>query len=133
VRDGGADAESVGGGFQDTALALDAEGFADDLDRNPDLEALVRLDLVQIDVEVFVGDGIALDFLEEGQGDLGAVGILELDQDRAAEGGLDQAAEFAAVAGLACFPYRMAGMRSALRRRREALRPVWAREDTVSV
>jgi hypothetical protein len=47
---------------------LDAKGFADDLHGHADLHLLVGLHLLQIDVQVFVGQRIALDFLEEGEG-----------------------------------------------------------------
>jgi hypothetical protein len=70
--------------FQHAALVLDAEGLARNTNRHADFELLVGLHLLQVDVQVFVGDRIALDLLEEGQRLVGLVSGAEFDEDRAA-------------------------------------------------
>jgi hypothetical protein len=80
--------------FQHAALVLDAKGFAHDLDRHADFHLLVGLHFLKIDVQVFVGQRIALNFLKEGQGLFSLVLALQLNEDGATGNRLQQAGEF---------------------------------------
>jgi hypothetical protein len=58
------DHQGAGHEVDESALGLDADGFADELDRNLDPDRLVHVDLDQIGVNHLVRQGIDLDVLD---------------------------------------------------------------------
>ncbi len=81
----------MGGDFEHAALGLYTVGFTGDDDRHADLEFLVRLDLLEVDVEVGVGDRVTLDFLQEGEGHVLFVFAGELNDLGATGDGFEEA------------------------------------------
>ena len=70
-----------------------AERLAHDVHGHTNLELFISLDLLKVDVEVLVRDGIALHFLQKRKRLVGLAGALELDEDGAVANALEKADE----------------------------------------
>lgn len=90
-----ADADGMGGDFEHAALVLHAERFTGHVHRHVDLHILIGLHLVQVDMEVAVGHGVTLHFLQDGQRIV--PGALEFDEGGVITDGFHQPEEFRTV------------------------------------
>jgi hypothetical protein len=94
-----AHAQNVRRHFQNAALVFHSKRFARDVDGHADLKFFVSLHLLQIDVQVFVGHGITLNFLQERKRLVGFAVAAEFDQHRATGDGFEQTGELGTFNG----------------------------------
>ena len=93
-----ADAQAMGGGLENTTLSLDAVSFADDENGNIDNHLLIFLHFLKVEMEIFIGDGIALNFLQKRERRSSGF-ALELNQSGAARDRLAQFDKFRRING----------------------------------